>query len=279
MDTGGSVLAEALRRARYEVIPLAGVEESVCTHLPPGTPLTVTAAESHGITATVDLAARLARSGYDVAPHLAARLIADRAELKDILQQLREEGIHDVVVVGGDAAEPAGEFFDARALLVAIDELGHDFESVGIAGYPEGHPAIDDAKLVQALRDKAPYATYLVTQLCFAPAVISRWAADVRRLGVTLPIQVGIPGPVDRQKLIRIAGRIGLGRSARFLTHQRGLVARFFLPGGYRPKRLVRGLAAQVTDPSSSIVGFHVFTFNDLSNVTGWTAGVAHDLA
>ena len=43
MDETKHTLAEALRRPRYEVIPLQGVEEAVVEHVPKDVKLTVTA--------------------------------------------------------------------------------------------------------------------------------------------------------------------------------------------------------------------------------------------
>ena len=66
------VLAEFLRHPGYEVIPLAGIEESVVEHVPRDIGLTVTASPGKGMVATVDLAERLAAHGFRVAPHLSA---------------------------------------------------------------------------------------------------------------------------------------------------------------------------------------------------------------
>src|SRR3712207_7904845 len=63
-------------------------------------------------------------------------------------------------------------------------EIGHTLEEVGISGYPESHPLISDETTIQAMYDKAPYATYIVSQICFDPAVTARWIRRVRNRGV-----------------------------------------------------------------------------------------------
>ena len=263
-------LAEFLRHPGYEVIPLAGIEESVVEHVPKDTALTVTASPAKGTGATIELAERLAGSGFRVAPHLSARLIRDRSELGEILQRLREAGIRDAFVVAGDVDQPAGEFEGAAGLLRAMSEIGHDLAEVGITGYPESHPKISDEMTIQAMYEKAPYATYIISQICFDPKVTTEWARRVWLRGVKLPIRVGMPGYVNRQKLVRIAANIGLGESARFLTRQRNWLLKLFLPGGYSPDRLIRGLKPALADPDSNVQGLHIYTFNELEKTEAW---------
>ena len=67
-----AALAALLRRPRFEVLPLDGIEEQVRTHLPTAVKVTVTASPRKGIEATLDLSERLAGAGYPVVPHLSA---------------------------------------------------------------------------------------------------------------------------------------------------------------------------------------------------------------
>jgi methylenetetrahydrofolate reductase (NADPH) len=264
------VVAEALRRPRYEVIPLRGAEEQAVEHVPKEVKLTVTASPKKGLESTLELAERLTKQGYEVAPHLSARLVRDEAHLEDILQRLRESGIRDSFVIARDAERPAGKFEGASELLAAMTEVGHDLEEVGITGYPESHPFISDADTIKAMYEKEPYATYIVSQICFDAEVIAAWARRVRRRGVDLPIYIGLPGVVSRQKLLRISRGVGLGESARFLKKYGNWLVRFFLPGGYSPDHLIEGLTSSFVDPESNVQGFHVYTFNELAKTEAW---------
>jgi len=263
-------LAEFLRHPGYEVIPLQGTEESVVEHVPKDIALTVTASPGKGTWATVELAERLAGHGFGVAPHLSARLIRDRLELGEILRRLRGAGIRNAFVVAGDIDEPAGEFEGATGLLEAMSEIGHDLDEVGITGYPESHPKISDEMTIQAMYEKVPYATYIISQICFDPEVTSDWARRVWLRGVKLPIRIGMPGYVNRQKLMRISAGIGLGESARFLHRQRNWLLKLFMPGGYSPGRLIEGLKPGFADPESNIQGLHIYTFNELEQTEAW---------
>ena len=270
MEETKHTLVEALRRPRYEVIPLQGVEEAVVEHVPKDVKLTVTASPKKGIETTLEFAERLSNQGYQVVPHLSARLVVDEAHLKDILERLRESGIREVFVIAGDPDEPAGKFAGADELLPVMAQIGHDFEEVGITGYPESHPVISDEVTIEAMYDKAPHATYIVSQICFDPKVTADWIRRLRRRGVELPIYVGMPGSVSRQKLLRISRNIGLGESARFLKKQRSRLLRLFLPGGYSPDRLIRGLTPSLADPQNKVRGFHIYTFNEVEKTEAW---------
>jgi methylenetetrahydrofolate reductase (NADPH) len=263
-------LAEFLRHPGYEVIPLQGTEEAVVEHVPKDITLTVTASPGKGTWATIELAERLAGHGFSVAPHLSARLIRDRAELGEILHRMHEAGIRRAFVVAGDVDEHVGEFEGAAGLLRTMSEIGHDLEEVGITGYPETHPKISDEMTIQAMYEKVPYATYIISQICFDPEVISDWARRVRSRGVKLPIRIGMPGSVNRQKLLRISASIGVGESARFLKRQRNWLVKMFLPGGYSPDRLIEGLKPGFAEPESNIRGLHIYTFNEVETTEAW---------
>jgi methylenetetrahydrofolate reductase (NADPH) len=203
-------------------------------------------------------------------PHLAARLVVDRVHLHELLARLDELGLREVFVVAGDIGQPAGAFEGAAELLAAMGEAGHALEEIGITGYPESHAFISDETTIQAMFEKAPLATYIVSQICFSPQVIGTWIRRVRDRGVELPIHVGLPGPVAAGKLLRFSGRIGLGESARFLRRHGNWAGRLLLPRAYRPERLLDRLAADLCRPDNRVAGLHVFTFNEIEQAERW---------
>ena len=172
----------------------------------------------------------------------------------------------------------AGDFADAASLLHALDGLGRPLKDVGISGYPEGHAHIPEEVLQEALREKSPFASRIVTQMCFSAEVITGWAHDLRTRGIPTPVVIGTPGPVGRQKLVRISAGIGLGQSARFLTKQQGLVRRFLTPEGFNPNRLLRDLAAALPDVETNISGLRMFTFNEIAGTEAWRRQVVEML-
>jgi len=107
-----AALRRLLSHVRYEVLPTSWIEELVATNLPSGSTVTVTASPSKGLEATVALAERLAVRGYDVVPHLAARMISGRTELAEASDRLRRVGVTTVFVPAGDA-DPVGPYVSA----------------------------------------------------------------------------------------------------------------------------------------------------------------------
>src|SRR5213593_80182 len=253
MSPGRDGLAGLLTHPRYEVFPVEGIADEVVEHVPTGIKVAVTSSPTRGIEATLRLCEELTSARFQVAPHLAARLVRDEEHLRDILERLFAIGVRDVFAIAGDADQPAGKFGGARALLVAMAELGYGIEEVGIPGYPESHPFISDETTIQVMFDKEPFATYIVSQLCLDARLIAWWIGAVRTRGVRLPIHIGIPGPIGRRKLLRIATRIGVGESTRFARGHGSLLTRLFLRGRYGPGRLIERLTPKLADPASAI--------------------------
>jgi methylenetetrahydrofolate reductase (NADPH) len=268
-ETRSASLADRLRNARFEVLPLEGIEEQVLAHLGTDATVTVTASPRRGLEATVELTERLTAAGYATVPHISARLVRDRAHLTELIDRLHAGGVRELFVLAGDAAEPAGEFPGAVELLEAMGPRRADFHAIGITGYPESHHLISDEETIRAMFAKAPMATYIVSQLCFDAATITAWIAEVRRRGTDLPIWIGVPGCVPHAKLLRVSMKIGLGESTRFLSHNRGLISRV-LTRQFKPDRLVRELTPCATDLGARVAGFHLYTFNEVARTERW---------
>jgi methylenetetrahydrofolate reductase (NADPH) len=276
---GNDRLVALLGNLSYEVVPLKSAEESVLASVPTTIALTVTVTEKRGMEATLRLTERLVSQGYDVAPHLAARQFVDTRHVAEVVDRLRAGGVRSVFVIGGDSRSPLGSLPDAHSLLLAMQAVDHSFNEIGIAGYPEGHAAIGADQIGLALKQKAPMATRIITQICFDAATTGAWAARIAACGVGLPVTVGVPGPASRRKLARLTAGLGLGQSARFLSKQHHLLWRLLTPGGYDPTRLARRLGRAAASTTNNIQGLHVFTFNELSRTEAWRRKLVSALA
>jgi methylenetetrahydrofolate reductase (NADPH) len=262
--------APLLERARYEVLPTPSAEEAVLEAVPHDVVITVTASPTKGLEPTLALTERLTAAGFRVVPHLSARLVRDGAHLAEIVARLTAIGTDDVFVPAGDADPPAGQFASALDVLEHLAELGSPFPRVGITGYPQSHPKIEDDVTVQAMWDKRRHATYIVSNLCFDAAVLRQWIARVRRRGITLPLLVGLAGPVDRARLVQMATKIGVADSARFAAGHSSALLRLSTPGAYQPERLLDRVGAVLAAPASLVDGLHVFTFNQVRQAEQW---------
>jgi methylenetetrahydrofolate reductase (NADPH) len=263
-------LAGLLENARYEVLPTASIEQKLLEHVPVDRTLTVTASPAKGLEETLALTERLVGHGYRTVPHLAARMVAGRGQLKEICDRLVPLGIRTVFVPGGDQDPPAGDYSSALDLLEDLTALGSPFPEVGITGYPESHPTIPDDLTVQSMWDKRRHATHVVSNLNFDPDTIRAWLDRMRARGITMPLLLGIPGPVERTKLLSMATRIGVGDSTRFLMKHKGTFARLAAPGGFTGERFLERCAPVVARPESRVTGLHVFTFNQVAETEQW---------
>jgi len=258
-------VTDLLARPRFEVIPLNGTEEAVVEHVPTDVTVTVTTSPAKGLEPTLALTERLAEHGYRVVPHVAARHVRDRGHLAELVERLRATGASDVLVLAGDAEEPAGDFDGSLPLLQALSELGQPFRDVGITGYPESHALISDAATVNSMFAKEEFSTYIVSQICFDPEVTAAWMRAVWERGTRLPIYIGLPGAVPRTKLLRVCERIRVGDSIGALRADEGSHN-----GQFEPSALLRGLDQSLGDAPPNLGGFHIFTFNELANTEHW---------
>ena len=268
-----------LHKTRYEVVPTPSAEDAVLGSVPRNVVITVTASPTKGLEPTLALAERLAAGGYQVVPHLSARLVRDAAHLGEVVGRMMAIGVEDVFVPAGDADPPAGEFSSALDVIAQLAELGSPFKDVGITGYPETHPKIEDDITVQAMWDKRRHATYIVSNLCFDPAVLREWIVRIRRRGVKLPLLVGLAGPVDRTKLVQMATKIGVADSARFVAGHSSAFVRLSTPGAYQPERLLTRVGSTLAAPESLVAGLHVFTFNQVRQAEEWRQGLLAQLS
>lgn len=266
-DDEREAIAGLVRRPLFELIPLRDALERADA-LPAGAATTVTASPSHGIEATIELCEGLRARGHEATPHLAAHMVRDRAHVADLLDRCRSAGIRGAFVVGGDAKD-RGEIHDGLALIRLMEDLGHPFTSIGVPGYPEGHPAIPSDVLTASLRAKQPHADYMTTQMGFDPDAIATWIARMRSEGVTLSVHLGVPGAATMQKLATIGARIGVIDSLRYLRKHRSLLGHV-MKRSFGPDALIEALAPMLTDPTADVRALHLFTFNQVEATVAW---------
>ena len=265
---------EAVARVRLEVVPSADLLTQLPAALGTTGSVSVTCLPHHGPARTVEASVNLARMGYHAVPHLAARSITGQAELHSLLQQLQDAGISELFLVAGDRRVSAGPYTWSGQLLEAVKAYSPDF-SIGIAGYPEGHPQLSQEQLSSSLLMKAPLASSMVTQMCFSAEAISRYLQTIRKSGIQIPVWVGVPGPVSVRKLVSMGARLGVGRSLKLArgTGMAGALLRRDDFLSYDSGRLIREVHQELAgDPL--FAGFHVYTFNDLGRLPGLLDGL-----
>ncbi len=263
------VVMHTVREAYMEIFPTDTIESKLDV-LDAGSYVAVTCSPSKGVDVTLDMSERLAKRGFKVVPHVAARMVRDKRHLREIVARLNDLPIISIFVPGGDAEQPTGDYATAYALLRDIADVEHRFTEIGVAAHPAGHPLVDEARLTDELLRKQEFANYLVTQMCFDANAIATWLRRVRERGVTFPAWLGIPGVADRAALLKTSMRIGVGDSLRYLKRNPKVAARLMLANEYRPDGLLHELAPYLADPGYGIKGHHVFCFNQVEATEAW---------
>ena len=264
-----------VRDARWELVPIKSIEPAI-ESLSPGASLSVSCSPAKGVDVTLDLCARLIAAGHDAVPHIAARMVSDITHTERIAAWAAEHRPSELFVIAGDAETPLGPYDGAASfltdLLPRLDPAAPT--SIGVSGYPDGHPLIDvtvqreHLRRKQELLDTAGIRGSISTQMCFDVPKIVAWAESLRADGITLPIRLGIPGVVDRARLLTLGTRLGIGQSLRYLRKNRAAVSQLIAPGGYDPTTLIDGVASRATE--LGITGLHVFTFNSMAETLVW---------
>lgn len=269
MPTQRSLIADA----RYEVIPMKNLEAQI-GFIPAGASVSVTCSPAKGQQATLDLTARLADLGHMTVPHLSARLAHDAADVRRLADFCRTHGLQEVFMVAGDAPEPAGIYDGVVAFLRDFLECDHGLARIGVTAYPDGHALIptevvsEALHTKQALLEEAGVLGFASTQMCFDLKTWTEWASAERNAGFKLPLHIGVPGVIDRTKLLSMGMRLGIGNSMRFVKKQGGVLGRLFKPGGYDPNKLITPLSKQAQE--LNIEGLHLFTFNNVQATAEW---------
>jgi len=148
---------------------------------------------------TVDLVDTIhSGCGLEVMCHLTV-IGQSKDEARAVLKRLKEKGIENLLALGGDPPQgmtdwqphPDG-FHHAIELVREAITLGGF--SVAVAGFPEVHPrAVSRDSDLKFLKEKVDAgAAAILTQLFFANDDFFRFADDLRKLGVTVPIIPGI---------------------------------------------------------------------------------------
>lgn len=257
----------------FEIVPLKSAEAAI-ESLPPASTVSVTCSPVKGIDETIRITDRTRAAGHVAIPHLSARMVKSRGHVDAIAAWLRSEAVERIFLVGGDADPPNGPYPDAISFLRDLLEADPALATIGVTAYPDGHSTIPTEALDRALRDKqtllsdAGIEAYATTQMCFDADRLVGWLEGERRAGVTLPIHLGVPGVVDRAKLMTMGMRLGVGTSLRYLRKNRRAMGRLLSQADYDPDSLLDPLADHLE--RLGIDGIHCFTFNQVATTARW---------
>jgi len=178
---------------------------------------------------TFDLVTRIQHEGRITAM---AHLICvghTRAEMREVLTKYADEGVLNVMALGGDIPDdPAlttSEFAHAIDLVELAREVGNF--SIGVAAHPQGHPRSPDLAYDRRfLAQKLALADFAVTQFFFQSGEWVRLVGELAELGVDKPVLPGIM-PVTTlrgiERMAQMGANVPAGLALRLeAAHQRG---------------------------------------------------------
>jgi methylenetetrahydrofolate reductase (NADPH) len=258
---------EATRPSAADIAALAVLKR--------GTRLYLSAVPNRPAEESLAAAKQVRAAGLEPVPHVTVRNFASEQALDEFLARLNgEAGVDNVLVIAGDR----GEYGPFRRALDAIDNgvlRRRGIRSIGIAGYPQGHPRIGDDELNRALREKIAaaeatgLAVEIVTQFCFDARAILDFVARLRGFGFDHRVRVGLVGPTSLTSLMRYASRCGVRASAQGLARRSGMMRQMFALT--TPDDLIRTLA----ETASAGIVPHFFSFGGVPATGRWTRAVA----
>ena len=186
---------------------------------------------------THDLVVRIKQTtSLDPIPHLTC-VCHTEAEIRDILERYARAGVSNILALGGDPPrdvanyDRASDTFRHAADLVryiqGFNASGQHEQGgfgVGVAGFPEGHPATPNRlREIEHLKAKVDAgADYICTQLFFDNRDFFDFRERCELAGIRVPIIAGIM-PIASEAGMRRMAELALG--ARFPARLLGRVA------------------------------------------------------
>ena len=210
---------------------------------------------------TVDIAASLKAKGVTPLAHLTC-VSSTREKVHSVLEQLKAEGIENVLALRGDIPKDGKVENDYRyaSELIAEIKASGDF-CIGAACYPEGHvESVNKTEDIQHLKEKVEAGCdFATTQMFFDNNILYNYLYRVREKGITVPVIAGIMPVTNVAQIKRICSMSGTYLPARF----KAIVDRF----GDNPAAMKQAGIAYATEQiidltANHVNGIHVYSMN-----------------
>ena len=165
---------------------------------------------------TIEIASRVKNEiRSEALAHLTC-VASSRDDIARILEDMKAQNIENILALRGDPprgeerfVRPEGGFGFANELVEFIK--AHGAFSIGVAGYPEGHPEApsfeDDLKNLKRKVDAG--ADFIVTQLFFHNDDFYRFRDRVTAMKIRVPVIPGIFPILNYRQILRITELCG----------------------------------------------------------------------
>jgi len=249
--------------------------------LPPGTCVYVAAIPGTPLEDMVALCAKLQQEGLEAVPHMAARALADEAEVSEWVSLFSGVGVDHVLLLAGDGKKPAGKFTSSMDLLHS-GLLHPTMKQIDVVGHPEGSGKIDSP--LTHLKEKVDWAAEnnvtmdILTQVCFNVSTVSEYCRHLRQQGIPNAIRVGLPGPTRPSTLLRYASACGVGPSIALLANSPAVARGLMAQNEATPNALLSEFSSLVDEDvrGHGALKLHLFSFGGVKSTAAWaTRGLA----
>jgi len=275
-DADISAIKAFMAACSYEATrPSAGDVAALKSTLKPGSSVYVTMLPHRPLDELVASAVALRGAGLRPVPHISARHIDSIATLDGLLKALSVQAqVDDVLLIGGDTATAVGSIPDVLTIIESGVLQQNGIKSAGVAGFPDGHPAISDEETEASLVTKLAALQnggvdgYIVTQFCFHAGAIIKWLAWLRARGIQSHVKIGLAGPTSLMTWLNYARKCGVKASAEALASRSGLVKQAFK--SVAPDPIIRQLAGVWSAHQAGDVAPHLFAFGGIGATAKW---------
>lgn len=148
---------------------------------------------------TVEIASFLKKKGAAEAMAHLTCVGASREQIDTVLQELKANGVINILALRGDPPEGQGRFEKPKNGFGYASELveyigTYNFFCIGVAGYPEGHlEAPSFEKDIENLKKKVDAGSdFIITQLFFNNEYFYRFRDAATKAGINVPVVPGI---------------------------------------------------------------------------------------
>ena len=163
---------------------------------------------------TRDTVLEIHNEGHRAAPHLSC-IGRTRADLREIINEYKAQGIRQLVALRGDLPSgfggAFGELHYASELIEFIRAETGDWFHIEAAAYPEMHPQAKSPQddLQNFVRKVKAGANSAITQYFYNADAYFRFVDDAQKLGADVPVIPGIMPINNYSQLVRFSDMCG----------------------------------------------------------------------
>ena len=278
-----------LNNFSIEVMPRTAAKiESFNDILPKNTRIYIAHIEGVPIQEMISTAKRIQSEGFAVIPHFPARIIENKVILEDWIKAYQDEAnIDQALILAGGVDKPHGIFESSMQLVETELFSKYNFKNLYFAGHPEGNKDIDpdgteknvnDALIwKQKLNERTDINLALTTQFCFDSKPVIKWANELNKNGINIPIHIGVAGPAKLQTLIKFSIACGVGASLKVLHKRAKDIKKLLLP--FEPNDFLETLALhKENNPDFNITNIHFFPLGGIKTTSNWIKNATQKL-